>query len=104
MTLHANRDRQSDSNSQCDDLGQRAEVELAQHSLRPDALLDPDAALERDERLRVRRARPIEVRAGLATQVEKMLEAGRADERGLRPLALEQGVGGDRRPVRAALD
>ena len=35
------------------------------------------AALERDERLRVPRAEPVEVRAVLAAQVQQVLEAGR---------------------------
>ena len=49
-------------------------------------------------------AEPVEVRAGLAAQMEEVLEARRRDERRPRALPLEQRVRRDRRPVREALD
>ena len=85
------------------ELRERVEIEWLDHALWADALVDADAALERDERLGVAVAQAVEVRARLATQVEHVLEPGRADERGARALALEQRVGGDRGPVREAL-
>ena len=49
-------------------------------------------------------ARPVEVRARLAAQVEDVLEALVRDERRSRSPPLEEGVRRDRRPVREALD
>jgi hypothetical protein len=49
-------------------------------------------------------ARAVEVRAGLAPQVQDVLEALVRDERRSRAAALEQGVRRDRRPVREAAD
>ena len=60
------------------ELGQRREVERLQLALRPDPAADADAALERHERLGVLRARPVEVRPGLAAEVEEVLEARRS--------------------------
>ena len=43
---------------------------------------------------------PVEMRTILPPQVQQVLEATRGDERGPRPLALEQRIRGDGRPVR----
>ena len=86
------------------ELRQRVELERLEHAVGPDPLADAVTALERDERLRVRRAEPVELRAVLPPQVEQVLEAGGRDERRSRALALEQRVRRDRRPVREALD
>ena len=66
----------------------------------PDPPAHTVAALERHERLRRGRARPVEMRARLAAQVEQVLEARIGDERRPRALPLEQRVRRDRRPVR----
>ena len=49
-------------------------------------------------------ARPVEIGAGLAAQVEQVLEARGRHERGRRAAPLEQRVRRDRRPVREAVD
>ena len=46
----------------------------------------------------------VEVRAGLAAEVQNVLEALVRDERRAGAAALEEGVGGDRRAVREPLD
>ena len=58
------------------------------------------AALERHERLGVLGAEAVEMGAGLAPQVEEMLETGVADVRDAGAAPLEQRVRGDGRPVR----
>ena len=85
-------------------VGQRVEIERLDDPVRPDALVDADAAVERNERVRMVVAEAVEMRTRLAAQVEDVLEAGGADERGPGPLTLEQGVRGDRRPVREAVE
>ena len=70
----------------------------------PDAPADADAALERDERRRVLGARPVEVRARLAAEVEEVLEAGVRDEGGARAAPLEERVRRDRGAVREAVE
>ena len=85
------------------DLRQRLEIERPQNALRPDPLVDAEAALERHERLRMVVAEPVEMSARLPTQVEQVLEPGGRDERRLRALALEERVRRDGRPVREAL-
>ena len=85
------------------DLGQRVEVERLDHACRADPLAHADAALQRDEGLRVPIAEAVQVRPGLTAQVQEVLEAGRADEGRPRALPLEQRVRGDRRPVREPL-
>src|SRR5207244_3329513 len=62
-----------------------------------------EAALERNERLRMRGTQPVEMRACLPTEVEKVLEARVRDEGGARALPLEQGVRRDGRSVREPL-
>ncbi len=83
---------------------QRVELERLEHAVGADPLADAVTALERDERLGVRRAEPVELRAVLPPQVEQVLEAGGRDEGRSRALALEQRVRRDRRAVREALD
>src|SRR5205814_991939 len=84
-------------------LGQRIEVELDEDAVGAGPLTDAEAALERNERLRMRLAEPVEARARLAAEVEDVLEALGRDERrpGSRPL--EERVRRDRRPVREPL-
>ena len=86
------------------DLRQRRKVERLQLAVRPHPSVHPVAALERHERLRPVRARPVELRARLAPQVQQVLEAGVRDERRASALALEQRIRRDGRPVREALD
>ena len=83
---------------------ERGEVELLDDAVRPHPLAHAVRALERDERLGMLRAEPVEVRAGLAPEVQDVLEPRRRDERGASPLPLEQRVRGDRRAVREAVD
>jgi hypothetical protein len=49
-------------------------------------------------------AGPVEVSAGLAAEVQEVLEARGGDERSSRSTSLEERVGGDRRPVSEAID
>src|SRR5207302_685780 len=69
----AEREEQADRYGVGLDLRQGAQVELTQDPVRPDPLLDAEAALEGDERLRMLRAGSIEVRAGLAAEMEQVL-------------------------------
>ena len=98
------REEQAHSDRLGVDLGQRGEVELFEHPVRSDPLAHAEAALDRDERLRMVLAQPIEVRSRLAPQMEKVLEAGGCQERCSRALPLQQRVGRDRGPVGEALD
>ena len=98
------REEQGDRHGLHVDLRQGAEIELLEHTFRADALAHAVAALQRDERIRMALAEPVEMRPGLTAEVQKVLEARRADEGGLRTLPLEERVRGDRRPVREALD
>ena len=84
--------------------GQRCEVERHELAVRAHATRDPDAPLERDERLRVVRARAVEVRPLLPPQVQEVLEALGRDEGGASAAPLEQRVRGDGRAVREAVD
>ena len=102
----AEREQQADGD-RLDVLGelrQRVELQRLEHAVGADPLAHAVAALERHERLRMRGAEPVEVRAVLPPQVQQVLEPGGRDERGPRSLALEQRVGGDGRPVREPLD
>ena len=85
------------------DLRYGLEIERTQDAVRPDALVDAEAAVEGHERLRMVVAQPVEMSSRLPPQVEEMLEPGGRDERCLRALALQKRVGRDRRPVREAL-
>ena len=96
-------EQEADRHSLGVERGQRAEVERLDDSLRADALVDADAAVERDERRGMLLAQPVEVGPRLAAEVEDVLEAGRADEGGLRALPFQESVGRDRRPVREPL-
>src|SRR2546423_346935 len=62
------------------ELRERAERERLEHAVGADPLADAVTALERHERLRMRRTEPVELRAVLPPQVEQMLEAGSRDE------------------------
>jgi hypothetical protein len=86
------------------EIRQRAEVERLENAVGPAALAHTVVALERHERRRVFGARPVEVSAILAPEVEQVLEARGGDERGARAAALEDRIRRDRRPVREALD
>ncbi len=100
----AEREEQADGDRLGVDLGQGVKVEAAEHAIRPDALGNSDAALERDERLGVLLAEPVEVSARLAPQVQDVLEPFGRDEGGARALPLEQGVRGHCRPVREPIE
>ena len=84
--------------------GSVLEVERDELAVRAGSTTDPDAALERHERRRMLGARPIEVRARLAAEMQDVLEALVRDERGARPAALEQRVRRDRGAVGEAVD
>ena len=86
------------------ELRQRGQIEGGDDPFGPDPLGDAVTALERDERLGLGVAEPVEMRARLPAQVEDMLEPGRADEGGARTLPLQQGVRRHRRPVGEPLD
>src|SRR5437764_771036 len=66
------------------DLRQRVERERLELAIRTHPPRHAEAALERDERLRVRGTQPVEMRACLPTEVEKVLEARVRDECGAR--------------------
>ena len=100
----AEREEEADGDGLGVDLGQRLEVERPQHALRPDPLVDSKAALQRNERLGMVLAEPVQVRPRLPAQVEQVLEPVGRDEGRARALALEQRVRGDGRPVREALE
>jgi hypothetical protein len=96
--------KQADGNGLRIDIGQRGEVEWLELTIHTHAPTHAVRALERHERLRPRRARPVQVRARLAPQVEQVLEARVGDECRPCALPLEQRVRRDCRPVRKALD
>jgi hypothetical protein len=97
-------EEQRDSDRVGLDLGQRLERERLELTVGSDPPAHSDAALERDERRRMVRAGPVQVRARLAAQVEDVLEAVVRDERGARAAALEERVRSDGGAVREALD
>ena len=78
---------------------QRVVAELLQRAVGAHPLRGADAALARHERRRVRLAQAVEVGARLAAELDDVLEARGGDEHRARALALQQRVGGDRRPV-----
>jgi hypothetical protein len=100
----AKREEEADRNRLGVERGKRRELERLENALGPDSLPHAEAPLERDQRLRIRLTEAIEVSPRLPSEMKKMLEAGRRDERGSRSLALEQRVRCDRRPVREAGD
>ena len=83
---------------------QRVELERRDQALGPDPLAHAVAALQRDERLGVRIAQPVQVRAVLAAQVKQVLEALRRHEGGAGPLALEERIRRDGRSVREPVE
>jgi hypothetical protein len=86
------------------DVRKRGEVERLQLAVGAEAAADAVAALERDERLRMRLAQAIQMRTHLPAQVQQVLEALVAEVRGARAAPLEQRVRRHRRPVREPLD
>ena len=100
----AEREEQRDGDRVRIDLGQRVEVEWDELAVGADPAPHAEATLERDERRRMLGAGPVQVRAGLAAQVQDVLEALVRDEGRSRAAALEQGVRRDRRPVCEAAD
>ena len=86
------------------DIRQRAEVERDELALRAGSTTDPDAPVERYERRRMLGARPIEVRAGLPTEMKDVFEALVRDESGARAAAFEERIGRDRGAVSEAAD
>ena len=99
----AEREEERDGDRLGIDVGQRVEVEGNELARGPGSSSDADAALERNERGRMLDARAVQVSPRLPSQVEDVLEALVRDERSARAPPLEQGVRGDRRPVREAL-
>ena len=86
------------------ELGQRFEIERLELAVGAEPPRDAVTIRQRDDRLGMRRAQPVQVRPRLPPQVEQMLEAGVADERRARAAPLEQRVRRDRRPVREPLE
>ena len=86
------------------DVGERLERERGDDPVGPDPLAHADAALERDERLRLVDLEAVEMSAVLAAQIEEVLEPLGRHERGARALPLEQGVRGHGRAVGEPLD
>src|SRR5437588_152091 len=74
------------------DVRQRLELERREFAARAHALAHAEAALQRDERLSVRGAQPVQRRARLPPQVEEMFEAGSRDECSPRSPPFEQRV------------
>ncbi len=97
------REEEADGDRLCVELGKRREIERLQLAVPPDATAHADRALERNERLRMLGARPVEMGASLPSQVKDVLEARCADERRPRAAPLEERVRGDRRAVREAI-
>ena len=72
------REEEADGDRLRVELRQRLEVERLELAVPPDATSNADAALQRDERLGMLCAGPVEVRARLAPEVKQVLEARRA--------------------------
>ena len=98
------REEQADGDRLGVELGKRLQVERLELAVPPDPPSNADAALERDERLGMLGAGPVQMRARLAPEVEQVLEALRRDECRPGAAALEERVRRDRRPVREAVD
>ena len=96
--------QQADRDRLCLELRQRLELERRQLSVRAHAPAHAERPPERDERLGLGRAQPVEMRTRLPAQVQHVLEAGVRHERRSRALPFEQCVRRDRRPVGEALD
>jgi hypothetical protein len=78
--------------------------ERLDHAVAPDALGHLDPVALGDQRSRLRRAQPVQVRAVLASDVQQVGEPAGRHERGSGPLFGQQRVGADRHPVRETLD
>ena len=100
----AEREEERDGDRLGVDVRERVQVERLELALHADAAPHAVAALERDERCGMLGARPVQVRARLAAQVQDVLEALVRHERRPRAAPLEQGVRRDRRSVREAVD
>ena len=101
----AEREEQADGDSLCvADVRQGREIERLELAVGAEAPLHAVAALERHERLGLRRAQPIQMRTRLASQVQQVLEAGVADEGRACAAPLEQRVRRDRGAVSEAFD
>jgi hypothetical protein len=98
------REEQTDRDRLGIELGQRRQVDGREHALGADPLAYSEAALQRNERLGVVVAQPVEVRPRLAAQVQMVLEPFGRHEGRARSGALEESVGGDGRAVRETLD
>ena len=94
----AKREQKTDGDGVRIELGQRRQVELLEHAVGPHPLAYAGAPLERDERLGMLVAQPVEVGAVLTAQVEELLEALRRDERRPRSLPGHAPRGAARRP------
>jgi len=77
---------------------------LLDHPIRAGPLGRLEAQLGLDQRRRLRRAQPVEVRPVLAADLQQVGEAAGRHQRRPRPAFLEQGVGADRHPVGERLD
>ena len=86
------------------DVRQRAQVERDELAVRAGSTTDPHATIQWHERRRMLGARPIEVRAGLPTEMQDVLEALVRDESSARPATLEQRIGRNRGAVGEAAD
>ena len=61
------REEEADGDRLCVELGKRCEIERLQLSVPPDATAHADRALERNERLRMLGARPVQMRTSLSS-------------------------------------
>ena len=101
----AEREEQADRNRLgVADVRQRREIERLQLAVGPEPPAHAVAALERDERLRMLLAEPVQMRPRLPPEVQQVLEPGVADVRGACAAPLEQRIRRDGRPVREPRD
>ena len=82
-----------------DDLGQRVLVERLQLAVGPHPLAHAEAQVAGDERGRAAAREVVEVRPGLAADLQDVAEALGRHERRARAAALQEGVGRHRHPV-----
>ncbi len=75
-----------------------------ENTVRPHPFAHAERTLEGNERLRVRRAEPVEMSAGLSPEVEDVLESGGCHQGGSGSRPFEERVRRDRRSVREAVD
>ena len=83
------REERADSDGLGVELWKRVEVERHEHAVGPHTLAHAVAVLERNERLGMFGAQPVEMRAVLPAQMKQVLGSGRGDERRAGTLALE---------------